>query len=250
MVNGLYTAGRAMMNGTSKQDIVSNALANINTPGFKMSHMAHITEVGTGFEKRENTWRQRESQRMDELFTDWRQGPMLATGNSLDLAIQGEGFFAVRTPTGESYTRTLSLRINVEGTLVDMSGSPVMSKDGEPIKVTDRGHVEIAPDGRVMSNGQENGQINIVDFPKPYELRHDGYGHYEPYPVKGKVPNVPIEPPPGVSIASGFLEGSNANSVEAMALMVTSFRNYEADSKVIHAIESTLDKAINQVARV
>jgi len=250
MVNGLYTAGRSMMNANTRQDVIANSLANTNTPGFKMTRLATTAEVGTGFEKREKSWRQHEIQKRDEMFTDWAQGPMLNTGNNLDLAIQGDGFFVVRTPRGEAYSRTMSLRVSSEGQLVDLSGSPVKSIGGGTIDVSGGGDVEIEPDGKVKVGGEEAGQIALVDFPKPYSLRHDSAGHYIPIPIAGIVPPKPVPVAPGTAIASGFLEGSNSNSVECMALMISSFRNYEADSKVVHAIESTLDKAINQVARV
>jgi flagellar basal-body rod protein FlgG len=247
MVNGLYTSGRSMMDIVSKQELASNALANTNTPGFKVSRLATRTEIRTGQEIPEKAWRQQERQSPDEVYTDWRQGPMIPTGNPLDLALQGDGFFAVQTPQGTRYSRAMNLRIE-GGMLVDLSGCKILSTEGKVIRVG-TGAVQVLPDGRVQVDGEERAQLSVVDFPKPYALRSEGAGHLVPFAVNGKTPS-PKPASPETHVASGALEGSNVNSVEAMVQMIAFFRNYEADSKVIHAVDSTLDRAINQVARV
>lgn len=247
MVNGLYTSGRSMMNILSKQEIVNNSLANANTPGFKVSRLANRTEIRTGQEIPEKAWRQQEKQFADEVYTDWRQGPMVQTGNPLDLALQGDGFFAVQTPKGTRYSRSMNLRVE-GGMLVDLTGNKLLSTEGKNIKVG-AGVVQVMPDGRVRVDGEERAQLSIVDFPKPYALHSEGSGHLVPFAVGGKMPK-PQPISPATTVASGAIEGSNVNSVEAMVQMIAFYRNYEADSKVVHAVDSTLDRAINQVARV
>lgn len=239
-----------MQSAMYRQDLFADNLANTGTSGFKVSRMATSTQVTTGLDAPEKAWRQQELQRADELFIDWRQGELLQTGNNLDLALQGDGFFVVDTPAGPAYSRTLSMRVSATGTLTDLSGSTVMTTEGEPIQVKNVNAVRIDPNGAVMSGNDVIGHVKVVDFPKPYQLRHDSLGHFQPYAAPGKAQPEPVAISENTTVYSGFLESSNANSADIMAQMIASFRNYEADSKVVHAIESTLDKAVNQVARV
>lgn len=238
------------MSAMYRQDLFADNLANTGTSGFKVSRMATSTQVTTGLDAPEKAWRQQELQRADELFIDWRQGELLQTGNNLDLALQGDGFFVVETPAGPAYSRTLSMRVSATGTLTDPSGSTVVTTEGEPIQVKNVNAVRIDPNGAVMSGNDVIGHVKVVDFPKPYQLRHDSLGHFQPYAAPGKPQPEPIAMGANTTVYSGFLESSNANSADIMAQMIASYRNYEADSKAVHAIESTLDKAVNQVARV
>lgn len=247
MVNGLYSSGRGMTNILYKQDLSANALANTNTPGFKVTRMAARTDIKTGLDPNEDAQRQSEMQSM-EFFTDWRNGTMIATGNDLDIALVGDGFVRMQTPQGERYARTLSLRVDAKGELVDLSGAKLLSTDGEPIPATG-GPITVLPDGRVQVAGKDRARLALVDFPKPYTLKQEGSGRFTPYEINGeKAKPVPVSSK--TTISSGTLESSNVISVEAMVQMLAFNRNYEADSKVIHAIDSTLDKAVNQVARV
>jgi flagellar basal-body rod protein FlgG len=240
-----------MQSAMYRQDLFADNLANTGTSGFKVSRMATSTAVTTGLDAPEKAWRQQELQRADELFIDWRQGELLQTGNNLDLALQGDGFFVVDTPAGPAYSRTLSMRVSATGTLTDPTGSAVVTTEGEPIQVKNVNALRIDPNGAVMSGNDVIGHVKVVDFPKPYQLRQEGAGRFVPFASAPSEPvPLPVDASENTSVEQGFVEGPNVNVVAEMVRMISQFRNYEADSKVMHAVDSTLDRAINQVGRV
>lgn len=249
MVNGLYTSGNAMMLALRKQELSTNNLANAQTTGFKISRMVTHATVDARRDG-EAYMRQRETQKADEVHSDWSSGPLIQTGNALDLALMGDGFLAVSTPGGERYMRSTSLKTMGDGLLVDPAGSPVLDQAGQQIRVPGT-KTTISADGRVSSDGQEVATLRIVDFPKPYTLKQEGDGHWAPYPdvPGGKAPS-PQAPDENTRVEQGFLEGPNVNTVAEMVRMISQFRDYEAESKVLHAVDSTLDKAVNQIGRV
>jgi flagellar basal-body rod protein FlgG len=198
----------------------------------------------------DNYMRQRELQRADEVHVDWSSGPLIQTGNSTDVALRGDGFFAVSTPEGERYMRSASLRSNADGVLVEPSGNPVLDQAGQSIRL--RGtKTTIGADGQISSDGVPIAKLKLVDFPKPYALKQEGGGRWVPYAANPGDP-VPAATPAkdDVRVESGSLEGPNVNTVSEMIHMIAQFRNYEAESKVLHSVDSTLDRAVNQVGRV
>lgn len=249
MVNGLYTSGTAMMLSLRKQEITTNNMANAQTDGFKISRLVTHDTVKTGRDV-DDYMRQRELQRADEVHVDWSSGPLIQTGNATDVALRGDGFLAVSTPDGERYMRTGSLKTTSDGQLVDPTGSPVLDQAGQTIHLPGT-KTTIGADGQVSSDGKPVAKLKIVDFPKPYTLKQEGGGHWVPFAAN---PGDPVPAPTPAKddtrVESGSLEGPNVNTVAEMIQMIAQFRNYEADSKVLHAVDSTLDHAVNQVGRV
>lgn len=249
MVNGLYSAGSGMMLQVRKQELTANNIANVQTTGFKLSRLVTHDTVDSRRDI-DQYMRTREEQRIDEVGTDWRQGPMVRTGNPLDVALRGDGFLVAKTPSGERYFRSASLQLNADRQLVDLAGNQVLDEAGQPVRVPGV-KASITADGRVMSDGAEVASLQRVDFPKPYALVHDGAGKFRTDDNRpGQARPVPVDASENTSLETGFLEGSNTNAVETMVQMIAQFRNYEADSRVVQAVDSTLDKAVNQVGRV
>lgn len=249
MVNGLSTSGAGMMLTMRKQEVTTNNLANSQTTGFKISRMVTHATVESGRDN-DQYMRQRENQRQDEVHVDWQPGPLIQTGNALDVSLRGDGFLAVSTTAGERYLRSASLKINDSNQLVDPSGSNVLDTSGNSIRVPGL-KTTITADGRVMSDGIEIATLKMVDFPKPYTLREEGSGRWAPYAAN------PVDPPPtptsvgaNTRIEQGFLEGPNVNTVAEMVRMIAQLRDYEANSKVLKAVDSTIDKAVNVVGKV
>lgn len=249
MVNGLYTSGAGMMLTMRKQEITTNNLANAQTTGFKISRLVTHATV----ESRRDTdqyMRQREAQREDEVHVDWQPGPLVQTGNPLDVSIRGDGFFAISTPKGERYLRSASLKVNGSNELVDATGSNILDASGNSIRVPGM-KTSITADGRVMSDGTEVASLKMVDFPQPYTLREEGSGRWAPYAQDPADPApTPVPVGENARVEQGYLEGPNVNTVAEMVRMIAQFRNYEADSRVLQAVDSTIDRAVNQVGRV
>lgn len=248
MVNGLYTSGNSMQWMLMKQDLASNALSNSQVPGFKISRLATSSEIDQNRDN-EGFWRQRTSQVDGDVYTDYSPGPMMQTGNPLDFALEGDGFLQVDTGQGRKFLRGGSFRLDGEKRIVDLTGARLLDAGGNPITVTGK-DFSVAADGTIRSGGEEMGKIALVDFPRPYRLKQEGAGRFSPEePRPGAVRQEPT-PAGEAEIRQGFLEGANVQPVETMVQMIAFYRNYEADSRVIAAIDSTLDKAVNSVGRV
>lgn len=249
MVNGLFTSGAGMMLTMRKQEVTTNNLANAQTTGFKLSRLVTQATVES---RRDNDqyMRQREEQRGDEVHVDWQPGPLVQTGNALDVALRGDGFLAISTPAGERYLRSASLKVNGTGELVDASGSNVLDASGNSIQIPGLTNT-ITADGRVMSDGIEVATLKLVDFEQPYTLREEGSGRWVPYAANAAeaVPT-PTSVGANTRIEQGFLEGPNVNTVAEMVRMIAQLRDYEANSKVLKAVDTTIDKAVNTVGRV
>jgi flagellar basal-body rod protein FlgG len=241
MIKGLYTTASGMIPRILKQEIFANNMANANTVGFKKDGaFLHQLEDAKKNIITDSDW---EIPMIDGIFTDYSQGFARKTEQPLDVAIEGDGFFAVMTTQGERYTRAGEFTLSPERTLLDKNGHQVMG-DGGPI-VINGDNVTISSDGSISADGATVGKLKIVDFPQPYNLSKvdDGY-------------LMPTEPgtQPGASakfqLRQGYVEESNVNIVEQMVDMLVSFRAYEAGQKAIHAQDETLEKAVNQVGRL
>ncbi len=244
MVNGLYTSSASMMHLQKKQDINSNNLANANSTGFKLSKLITKTEIDIG-RNAEQLLHQDEDQNLDEVMVNFDQGPLVQTDNPMDIALSGDGFFAVQVGEDVRYTRNGSFKVNPEGELVTLSGNHVLLDNGDIIRI-EGGKLTVASDGGVFVDGDKIGDISLVNFSAKEFLIPQGGALYE---------NVNPAINRGAQSAStivrqGYLEGSNVNSVSSMVDMISHFRNYEASQKALHAIDETLQKAVNEVGKV
>lgn len=247
MVNGLHTASRSMLNIMAKQDIHAQNLANSTTTGFKLSRLVNKTEVAIGRNDKQQP-HQDENQVVADRVVSFQQGPMIKTGNTLDFALTTPGFFAVEG--GEEglprYTRNGSFAINSFGELVTLTGKRVLDDAGSPIQLSGEGAVQIMEDGGLFKEGKRVARIGVTEFEDDRRLVPGGDGLYSN-------PDPSANPPKGaeaVGVRQGFVEGSNVDPIATMVNMMSEFRNYEANSRVIQAIDSTLGKAVNEVGRV
>jgi flagellar basal-body rod protein FlgG len=226
------------------QDQIANNLANLNTTGFKQSGSFAKAYQKYLDDDQRRVFANRQV-KTDDVYIDFREGPSRKTGNPLDLAIRGSGFFSVMSPNGVRYTRNGNFSLDREGFLVTGDGAKVMGRDGyirldkaaEPVTVSET--------GKVLQGDEEIGVLRIVDFKKPYRLLREGNSHFRP-----QLPDNPVVESAGFRVRQGFLEGSNVNAIRTMTRMIAAYRNYEADQRALLAQNETLDKAVNQVGRV
>ncbi len=244
MIQGIKTALQGMTSQMQKQDQIANNLANINTTGYKQSGLFVKSYQKYLANDEQQPFANREI-KADEVFVDYREGPMKKTNNDLDLMIKGSGFFTVMTPRGVRYTRNGNFGLNPDGFLVTSDGSRVMSTEGFIRVDRDGGRIQVNTDGEVIQDDNSLGELRIADFGKPYRLLRDGNSYFRP-----ELPNNPVRKSPGFLIKQGFLEGSNAGPVQNMVEMIRAFRVYEADQKALQAQDQTLDKSVNSVGRV
>lgn len=261
MIRGLYIAASAAISETKRIDVISNNIANVNTSGFKKDTM--ITEsfpnilmkrIGAtdyrdiaarapitskiGYIGKMNN-----GVRVDEVFTNFEQGSISSSGNPLDLALQGNGFFSVETPNGERYTRSGEFTLDSEGFMTTKEGYKVQGQNG-PIQV-DGKNIVINEDGQVFSDGIEIDALKLVDFNDYKLLKKEGDALY--IDLSGDAGN--MKKSEGL-VLQGSFEASNVNSVKMMVEMITMLRSYEANQKVIKTHDELLGKSVNEIGRV
>jgi flagellar basal-body rod protein FlgG len=221
---GLYIAASGMVSEQVRQDQLANDLANASTPGYKPDES---TQHSFGEVLLANTQREPTVGSVDEgvalgkTYTDMTPGPVVDTGQPLDFAIQGSGFFAVKTAQGVRYTRDGQFTVTAEGTLADAQGEPVLDQAGQTIKADSSGSVSAA-------------QVGVFEVPGAVKQGENLYSGT----ASGK---------PTGTVRQGQLEGSGVDAAKVMVDMITSMRTFQSGQQAIQAIGQTLQEAASQV---
>jgi len=227
MERGLYIAASGMLSELARQDLLANDLANAATSGYKADRTSQrsfeevmlessasgepIGALGTGVA-------------IDRQVTDLRSAPIKETGEPLDFAISGDGFFGVQTAQGVQYTRNGRFSADARGRLVDQLGNAVLGRNGAPLAV--------AADGTVAP-----GDVGVFDVPNARKAGDGLFTGAAGGPATG-------------TVRGGALEGSGVDPARKMVEMMASMRAFEAGQRVITTIDETLGKAANQVGAV
>ena len=251
MIKGLYAAASAMLAGINRQQALAHDVANLETPGFKQvltsldefkvtrilksnpnalsDPVTFLGNLGLGVEFVKDT-------------TDFSQGGLKQTGNEFDLAIDGAGFFRVKTSDGERYTRDGRFIKDAQGSLTTINGYHVLNASGQPIKLTD-GETAIAPDGSITIDGKAAGQLGIASFADPSsQLTRDGENTFS-------ASGAPNGTDKG-SVSQGYLEMSNSNATQLMTQLVEVSRSYEAAQQLVQNQDELLGKTIASLGRI
>jgi len=168
---------------------------------------------------------------------DSSQGALEKTGNDLDLAIEGPGYFAVQTSTGTAYARGGNFRVSPQHQLITSAGDPVMGDNG-PITVVGA-PISISADGTISVQGAITGKLKLVDFAPSVAMQSSGGGYYTV--AAGVVPTVTTS-----SVRQGMLESSNVNSVTSVVELITAQREVETMRRVLTMFNSEMDKTAAQ----
>ncbi len=227
----LYTASNGAARILEQQSVISNNMANVATTGFR-EQMAIYRSVPVVPQAGELPTRV--STVASTPGSHFRQGIMAETGHALDAAISGDGWFAVQTPQGEAYTRAGEFAVNDQNQLVTHTGLPVLSADGQPIEIPERGSVTFATDGQISALGagdnprdiQLLAQLKLVNPPKDQLVRSDD-GLFR------TAGGQPVQPDEAVRIAPGFIEKSNVNPAAMMVAMISNARQFELQMQVV-----------------
>ena len=230
-------------------EVLSNNIANVNTVGFKEDRVFRIPATpSSGLEEissasLEATPLSDNSSPPICTFTNFEQGHMKGTGNALDVALDGEGFFSIQMPDGIQYTRKGNFLLNSNGTLVTQEGYPVLGKGGSEIQIS--GHeVVVASSGAVIVDGVEVDSLNIVDFADKKKLLKKGESLYSPID-----PNDKGSPAEKTMVQQGFIEASNVDSIKAMTEMIDVIRGYESYQKILQSMNETNSKT-NEIGKL
>jgi len=248
-----------------RMDFLANNLANVNTAGFKEdrpifqvnntngavqpAQPESVQVADTGPSKAIRPVSYLNSLRNNSTVfagvkTDYAPGQLLRTGNKLDLALRGSGFFAVETPEGVRYTRNGRFTLNDEGLLVSHEGFPVLGDNGGAITI-EKEDVVVRADGEITSGADSLGKLMIADLPSSGALIKAGGSLFAS--TAGPLPEKDSE---GAEVAQGFLESSNVNVVKDMIMLIEVSRAYESYQKVVHSLNEVLTRSINEISRL
>lgn len=263
MLRGMYTGASGMLAEQVRTDVLANNLANVDTVGFKREAVIQsafpdmllrrvFDPVGPGAGKpffgdgrddpRPVIGQLGTGTYVEGTWTIHDVGPLRFTGNALDVALTGDGFFAVQTDDGVRLTRDGRFTLDADGRLVTVTGMPVLGTDGGTIAIQGR-EVAIDETGQVWVDGDVVGTLSVWTVPQPQWLRREGYGMWAMTAEAGDAQ------PAATTIQSGYVEQANVNVVSSMVELISAFRSYEANQKVIQAYDETLGKAVNELGR-
>jgi flagellar basal body rod protein FlgG len=226
-------------------DLLANNLANSATGGYKNDREYYGLYAADEAQNPVDGGIGATLPVVERQWTDFSPGVLQTTGNPLDVAIPGKGFFAVNGPNGTLYTRNGSLRVLPSGDLASSDGYPVQSASGGTIHVATGKSITITPDGTVEQDGNPVGQLGVVDFKATSSLQKVGSTNF----TNSDPSNAPV-PVTEPGIQQGKLEGSNVPVADAAMRLVGVMRQFEMLQKAI-GISSDMDtKSIQEVARV
>ncbi|GAB6099476.1 flagellar basal-body rod protein FlgF [Halanaerocella petrolearia] len=247
MLKGLYTAASGMQASLQKNNTISNNLANINTTGYKkdMTVQKSFSEELVARLDGEVTKVGKSGSQVTVAGTptDQSDGSLKRTGNKLDWAIKGSGFFAVQTQQGVRYTRNGNFTINNQNQVVTQEGYPVRGEQGI-LQVPPNSNQVSIKDNQLVVDGRVENRIMIQDFADKSGLVKEGTALFRRTPQAGQAFAAQAQ------VEQGYLEQSNVNPVEEMVKMIDNSRKYQADQKVVKAQNETLGKAVNEVGKV
>lgn len=225
MERGLYIAASGMVAEQMRQDQIANDLANASTPGYKADRVTQrafadllLSNTATG----QSIGGLTTGVSADRMVTDVSPNPLRDTGEPLDLAIGGEGWFAVSTANGTRYTRNGQFSAAANGTLTDALGNPVLGRNGQPVRLNAQGSVDPADVGVFAITGAAKQGDNLFTGT-----------------AAGQAAG---------TVRQGALEGSGVDPARTMVDMIASFRAFEAGQKVIQTVDDTLRRTATQVA--
>ncbi len=224
-------------------DIVANNIANMNTTGYKgerMMFVEHLVKSRGG----ERILGEKISYVRDiATMRDLSNGALEHTGNPLDIALEGEGYFVIQTDTGNSYTRNGRFKLDDSGQLVNSTGNPVLADGGQPVFFAPSDtNINIARDGTISTQNGAIGKLTVVKFDNEHTLRPVAGGLYN-----ASEPANPVENP---AVAQGFLEGSNVKPVIEMARMIEVHRAYDAVKGFVEKEDDRMRKMIRDLSEV
>ncbi|MDX2085814.1 MAG: flagellar basal-body rod protein FlgF [Candidatus Melainabacteria bacterium] len=260
MLRGIYTAAAGMMSQMIATDTLADNLANISTVGFKKRGVtmqefpqmllkriegntvqATLGTIATG-------------SAVKATPIDFQQGAIRQTGNPLDVAIEGHGFFVVQDANGQDlYTRNGSFTLDPDGVLITADGLKVQGVGGEIQLPGPVGEIQVLENGEVMAyNAQSKthnliGRLQVAQFENENQLDRLGHSLYKA--PEGLEPK-PVNEAGGFRVKHGALELSNVNAVGELVNTITGLRLYEALQKNIQTHNETLGRAVNDVGRV
>ena len=246
MDSGFYASCAGLRAQSQALEVLGHNLANLNTAGFRgqettfqsllaMSRPTSANVLSNVLNTATNNFGVLEGTRLDTTA-----GNLAATGNPLDVAIEGSGFFAIQTARGTRYTRNGSFQMSSSGQLVTQAGDPVLGNPASGTNATitiPAGEVSIAPDGTISVNGAVAGRLQLVDFAPGTALTSEGG-------TLIAAPEGSAQPAQQSSLKQGALESSNVNSIASVVELI----GVQRQAEMLQRAMSLFDTEFNQIA--
>lgn len=232
----VYIMSSNMIGQRERLSTVADNVANVNTAGYKRQTLdfmeivsrQQMTDVGSFSHHNGTTF-------------EFAQGALQPTDNPLDVALLGEGFFAIQADGQVKYTRNGHFTVDPTGQLVNDLGQPVLDANNAPINIpADSTKISITPEGTIANQNGQIADLGIFNFADTTRLTRTGNSSY----IAEGQPALVVEEP---QISQGFLEGSNVNSVEETVKMTELARAYQSANKLVKSIEDLEQRAIRSL---
>ncbi len=224
-------------------DMLANNLANEAAGGYKVDrefYSLYVAPEAAGSVPDADTLPV-----IERPWTDFSQGELRSTGNPLDVAVSGKGFFTAAGPTGSLYTRNGSFRVSAAGQLVGAEGYALQKVGGGSVTIDPTRPVAIAADGTVSQDGNAVGQLAMADFSDPSVLTKRGHSYFQLAD-----PSVQPVAASAYELRQGMIESSNATGAEGAARLVTVMRQFEMLRKAASLGDEMNRQAVEQVAKI
>jgi len=262
---GIFTALSGAMAQSQRLDTIANNIANANTTSFKKDQQT-FSEYVTALERPPDVIQVPrvpasiesfyDMQGGDKgyvdssgTFTNFQQGQLRPTGSTLDMALEGRGFFEVLTPQGVRYTRNGQFKVDGNGNLVTKEGHPVLrdgAQDPAQRKITVEGrNLTVSKNGDIYDNGNLAGRLSVVEFADMDALQKSGNSGYA---LKANYAETPL-PAAETQVQQGFVELSNVNIVDEMTDMISASRAFETAQRAMKAFDELDEKLMNNVPK-
>lgn len=257
MRESMYSALFGAMSNEHRLDAIANNLANVNTTGYKKDQHAfhdtfqrfahdYLTDTRQNLQE-SHMWPKPYVQarpRLSGQYNDLSQGSLQSTGNPLDVALVGDGFFKVRTPNGDFMTRSGSFTMADDGRLLTEQGFEVLGGDS-PITIPPANRVTIDANGAIFADGNQVGAFDLVNVSDPKALEKTGKNLFQ---IK-KGSRATETPTEGLSVQQGYLEKANVEIVGELVNMMEAQRAFEIYQKIMTTTDSMESLAINKVGQ-
>jgi flagellar basal-body rod protein FlgF len=238
MSTDLYVAASAQVAQAKRMDVIANNIANANTAGYRAAGVKFDVAMGkVGDEPVAYAG-------PGETYIMRAEGPINFTGNSLDVAVDGDGWLALQSPQGTIYTRDGRMHLTDLGDLTSVNGYPVLDSGGGPITLDpSAGPVEIAENGAITQGGKQVGTIGLFLIPADAKLTR--------YDNSGVIPDKEAEPVEDFTtsgIRQGYIEGSNVNPIIEMTRLIEASRAFDEAASAIEQSDTMSQEAIRTLA--
>jgi flagellar basal body rod protein FlgG len=226
-------------------DMLGNNIANSSAPGFKADREFYGLYLSAEAADSPTGTNPTILPVIERQWTDFSQGSLTPTGNPLDLALNGQGFFVAQSPSGLVFTRDGRFRLSLQGELQTQDGYKIQGQDGKPILLDSTRPVEIGSDGTLRQDGQDVSRIALVNFPAPAVLAKRGNNYF-----RTDLSTMPPASAPQAEIQQGKIEAANSQPAESAVRLVNILRQFESLQKALSIGADMNRRAVEDVARI